>query len=253
MSVVPLEVAARTHIGRVRRRNEDAFLTLPVQGVIAVADGMGGHSAGELASRVAVDAATGVLMDAQRLDRADDLENLAAVRKALQFANREVIRASEEEAGRKGMGTTLVVAMFRDERIFYAHAGDSRLYRMRGGRLRQLTRDHSLIRQLVDQRVFASLEEARAAGVGDNVLVRSLGMEARVEPDVGDEPLRQGDLFLFCTDGLAGKVPDSAIETILAEDRASLDGAAEALIEAALQAGGPDNVTVVLARSGSAF
>jgi protein phosphatase len=140
--------------------------------------------------------------------------------------------------------------MFRDDRVFYAHAGDSRLYRLRAGQLKQLTRDHSLIRQLVDQRVFGSLQEARAAGVGDNVLVRSLGMEARVEPDVGDEPLRRGDLYLFCTDGLAGKVPDAEIEALLAGDWASLDGAAEALVEAALRAGGPDNVTVVLVRPG---
>ncbi len=248
MGVVGLEVAARTHLGLVRRQNEDAYLALPVQGVLAVADGMGGHRAGEQASRRAVDAATGVLMMTQRADRFDDLENLGRVGRAVRVANQQVRQAAAENAQFSGMGTTLVVAMFRDQRVFYAHAGDSRLYRLRAGRLRQLTRDHSLVQQLVDQGVFRDRAEAHAAGVGDNVLVRSLGMEAGVEPDVGDQPLRPDDLFLLCTDGLCGKVPDAEIEAALAQPGAPLEQLADRLVQVALDAGGTDNVTVVLAR-----
>jgi len=248
MAVVPLDVAARTHVGYVRRHNEDAYLVLPVQGVLAVADGMGGHRAGEQASRIAVDAATGVLMVAQRADRFDDLESLTRVGRALRVANQQVIQAASEDPGRAGMGTTLVVAMFRDERIFFAHAGDSRLYRLREGGLRQLTRDHSLVQQLVDQGVFRDRDEANAAGVGDNVLVRSLGMQGKVEPDVGDALLRAGDLFLLCTDGLAGKVPDGEIEALMNACGERLDELADRLVQAALDAGGSDNVTVVVAR-----
>jgi protein phosphatase len=132
--------------------------------------------------------------------------------------------------------------------LFFAHVGDSRLYRYRGGQLRQLTRDHSLIQQLVDEGLFADRREAQGAGVGDNILLRSLGLEARVEPDVGDARIEPGDLYLFCTDGLAGKVPDRDIAALLADADEDLDLLAERLKQAALDVGGPDNVTLILAR-----
>jgi protein phosphatase len=243
-----LEVGSRTHVGRIRTRNEDAYAAMPDQGVVIVADGMGGHRGGQRASRLAVDTALEVLLAVQRADRVDDLQSLARVGKSIELANAAVARAAAREPALAGMGTTLVVALFRDQHVFYAHVGDSRLYRWRGGQLRQLTRDHSLIQQLVDQGVFADRAQAYAAGVGDNVLVRSLGMETQVEPDVGDAPLEPGDLFLLCTDGLAGKVPDETIAAALSDPQATLESRAGALLQAALDAGGSDNVTLVLAR-----
>lgn len=248
MTIHRLDVGSRSDVGFLRERNEDAYAALPAEGVVVVADGMGGHRGGERASRIAVDAALQVLTETQRVDRNDDLVTLGRVAAAIEAANKAIMRAAAAEPALTGMGTTLVLGLFRDRSLFFAHVGDSRLYRYRNGRLRQLTRDHSLIQQLVDEGLFANRREAQNAGVGDNVLLRSLGLEAQVEPDVGDARIEPHDLYLFCTDGLAGKVPDEHIETLLAGAGHNLDLLAERLKQAALDVGGPDNVTLVVAR-----
>lgn len=146
------------------------------------------------------------------------------------------------------MGTTVVLAAFRDNRVYHAHVGDSRLYRIRYGRMRRLTRDHTLIQQMIDDGVFLNRAEAREAGVRDNVLTRSLGMRQQTDVDVGDSLLEPGDTFLICSDGLHGLVPDGTISRILRDPAGDLEVQAQALIDAALEAGGSDNVTVILAR-----
>ena len=146
------------------------------------------------------------------------------------------------------MLTTLVAAIFRENRIFYAHVGDSRLYRLRNGVLRQLTRDHSLVQQLIDDGMCRSKEEAREMGIGDNVLTRSLGLDLEVEVDVGDSSLQPGDLYLICSDGLTGPLSNGFIRDVMIAKGRSLESMAAELLDAALANGARDNVTLILAR-----
>jgi protein phosphatase len=242
-----LECAFRSHVGLVRKHNEDYLFCRPEQGVLVLADGMGGHNAGEVASRVAVEAAAASLCQTQEADTMDDLESLLAVADAVDRANSEVFNSVEKDPSLKGMGTTLVLALFRESHIFLAHVGDSRLYRFRGGRLRALTRDHSLVQELIDNGLFDTKEEAKEAGIGDNVLTRSIGIDPFVESDVGDHELVPGDLFLMCSDGLCGRVEDARIEALLHADF-DLEEMASSLEKAALDAGGRDNISLILAR-----
>lgn len=247
MTVNSLELACRTHVGLVRDNNEDSYTADGDYGLFVVADGMGGHCSGEVASRIAVEAAAEELGNAQHDDLADELDSLLVVGRAIESANRAIFSEVADEPELSGMGTTLVTAMFRDDHIYYAHVGDSRLYRLREGRLRRMTRDHSLVQHLVDEGLFRDRHEAREAGVGDNVLTRCLGQDPNVEVDVGDASLQAGDLFLCCTDGLCGLVSDARIADLM-DSQESLELIAARLEAAALSAGGPDNITLVLAR-----
>ncbi len=248
MTVHSLDVAIRTHQGYVRKHNQDSLSVDSDLGVLILADGMGGHRSGEVASRVAVEAAFADLLPAQRDDAADNTEALLRVGHAVEVANKTLLDMSDVHPELKGMGTTLVVAMFREGRIFHAHVGDSRLYRVRYGRMRRLTRDHSLIQRMVDDGVFLNRGEAREAGVKDNVLTRSLGMQRQTDVDVGDSVIESGDTFLICSDGLHGLVSDAEIARILRDPEGDLQVQAQALIDAALAAGGRDNVSAILAR-----
>lgn len=243
-----MDVAIRSHVGLVRSRNQDWTHADGDLGVIVLADGMGGHRGGEIASRIAVQAVTDALLPAQREDRADDMESLMRVGEAAEFANRALLEKSAQHPELRGMGTTVVLAIFRDERVFYAHVGDSRLYRVRYGRIRRLTRDHSLIQQMIDDGVFLNRNAAREGGVRDNILTRSLGMGLQAEVDVGDAVLEVGDTYLFCSDGLHNLVPDNIIARILRDSTGDLEEQAQALTDAALGAGGNDNISIILAR-----
>jgi protein phosphatase len=248
MAITPLDVAIRTHVGLVRSSNQDWLHADADLGILVLADGMGGHRGGEVASQLAVQAVIDALMPAQREDVADDMESLMRVGEAADFANRLLLETSQAKPELKGMGTTVVLAIFRGGRIFYAHVGDSRLYRVRYGRMRRLTRDHSLIQQLIDDGVFLNRHEAREGGVKDNILTRSLGMEFRAEVDVGDALLAVNDTYLFCSDGLHSLVPDDIIARILRDPEGDLENQAQTLTDAALSAGGKDNISVILAR-----
>lgn len=248
MAVHAIALATRTHLGLVRKSNQDWLDVDAELGLAVLADGMGGHRGGEVASRVAVSAVMEALVPAQREDRADDVESLLRVGEAAEFANRTVLQAAAGHAELQGMGTTLVVAMFRGGRIFFSHVGDSRLYRIRYGRMRCLTRDHSLIQRMIDEGLFLNRAEARKAGVRENVLTRGLGLQAQAEVDVGDAVIEVGDTYLLCSDGLHCCVPDTAISRILRDPKGNLEEQAQALLDAALAAGGQDNVSVVLAR-----
>lgn len=243
-----LELATRSHVGLRRPHNQDSLKVDAQQGVIVLADGMGGHKAGEVASRIAADVAQEELLAAQSAESADRLVYQMRVGQAIESANQGLLGACEQKPELQGMGTTIVVALFRDKRIFYAHVGDSRLYRVRFGRVRRFTRDHTLIQQMIDDGVFLNRTEARNAGIRDNVLTRSLGLQRQAEMDVGDAPLEAGDLFLLCSDGLHGLLSDTEIARILRDPNGVLEEQAESLVGAALDAGGDDNVSVILAR-----
>lgn len=246
--VPTLEVAAVSNTGRVRRNNQDAFRIDPTHGVVVVADGMGGHRGGEVASRVAADAVLRGLFANGDPAAEDPSAMLGRLGRVVEDANSALFRAVAAAPELDGMGTTVVAAVFRNGHVYHAHVGDSRLYRWRGGMLEPLTRDHSLVQSLIDRGVFETRDQARAAGVGNNILTRGLGVETKVEVELGSRPVEPGDLYLLCSDGLSGMVDDAAIGEVLADCANHLDDAADRLLQLALDSGGVDNITLVLAR-----
>jgi protein phosphatase len=243
MIPTPIRVAARSDTGKVREINEDAVATLPDFGVVVLADGMGGHNAGEVASLLAVETiATSLLSSTQAADRPPSIVPV------IESANRAIRELIEQQPELEGMATTVALGWFHDGLIQFGHVGDSRIYRLREGSLQQLTRDHSMIQELVDQGVFGSLEEAHASGVRNNILTRGIGVEPSVEVDEGTETLHQGDIYLICSDGLSNMVTDPVMEQVLRQYRQDLEGASNRLLELALENGGQDNISLVLAQ-----
>lgn len=229
-----LASSAHTDTGRRRRRNEDAFVCEPP--LFAVADGMGGAQAGEVASRLAAES----LRERER----GELSALEQTVELIREANRRVYAYSSENASARGMGTTMTVALVDGNRVAIGHVGDSRAYLLRDEQLTQLTQDHSLVAELV--RSGRLSPEDAESHPRRSVITRALGTDSEVEVDVFSLKAQDRDLYLLCSDGLTSMVADAEIERVLASARADLDGAAKKLIQAANNAGGEDNITVVL-------
>src|SRR5881275_3559668 len=237
MSLSIAETASLTDVGRQRQGNEDSFLEQ--EPLFAVADGMGGARAGEVASKVAV----------EKLGSSGDFDgspeqHLAEVTKE---ANREIYRMAQDDSALAGMGTTLTAALVTGREVAIGHVGDSRLYRFRDGELERLTQDHSLVEELVRQGKLTP-EEAENHPQR-SIITRALGPEPDVEVETYTHAGRAGDVYMICSDGLTGMVPEPEIAEILA-DSGSLDQAARRLIEEANANGGKDNITAVLFRLG---
>ncbi len=237
-----LEFCGATDVGRRRQNNEDAIACDEALGLAIVADGMGGHLAGEVASSLAageIRKLLGAALDGQA-------EPAQAVRAAVEEANREIHRRAAHDPVCAGMGTTLALLLERGGNAVIAHVGDSRVYRLRGGVLEQLTADHSLVQELIDTG-FLSVDEARNSA-NRNVITRALGIAEEVEVDLRTESLEAGDLYLLCSDGLTDLVPDARIGELL-NACGSPAAAARALVEEANANGGLDNISVILARA----
>ena len=230
------ESAGKTDPGRVRRRNEDAFVVDPP--LFAVADGMGGAQAGEVASRLAAAAF-------REYREADELEAEERVQAIIQEANRRIYERARSDAEASGMGTTVTAALLTDGRVVIGHVGDSRAYRIRNGELEQLTEDHSLVADLM--RSGRLTPEEAEAHPQRSVITRALGTDPQVDVDTLVVEAEPGDLFLLCSDGLSTMVPDEDVLRTV-EQAGSLDEAARNLLRAANTGGGEDNVTVVLFR-----
>ena len=226
--------AGRTDPGRRRRHNEDAYVCEPP--VFAVADGMGGAQAGEVASRLAA-ASVGRFQPGDQGGR-DYVTSL------IQEANRSVYERAEGDAAASGMGTTMTVAVVEDDLVWVGHVGDSRAYLIRDGRLEQVTEDHSLVAELV--RSGRLTPDEADAHPHRSVITRALGTEPEVDVDTFSVAPRPGDVFLLCSDGLTTMVSDTEILAIVEASNGDLDAAARGLVEAANAAGGEDNVTVVM-------
>jgi protein phosphatase len=242
-----LEYAWRTDKGLVRSLNEDAVAVHPEMRLVIVADGIGGASAGEVASRLAAHVISEHFRGYARapVDRAEATE---LAREAVLEANRIIWDSARRSPRYAGMGTTVVVGVAGPDWMVFVHVGDSRLYLLRDDALHQLTRDHSLIQEVVDQGFFPTLEEAQRYGINENILTRGLGSSSVVDVDVGDVDMRPGDLYLYCTDGLSGMVGDEGIRTALSFEGAKLDTMSDRLVQLACDGGGLDNITVALTR-----
>lgn len=251
------ETYAESVVGRVRQRNEDTFLVLPEQLLFAVADGMGGHHRGDVASRVCVDALrdwfTGHVSDEAMNPLVRRVREVFGLRTrgeadllaAVEFANRMIWDMASESEAMSGMGTTLVAAYFHGSTLFVVYSGDSRVYRLREGRLKQLSVDHSLLNEYLRLEMIRP-SEARSFPYR-NVILKAIGLSERASMDFFKRRVRRGDLYLLCSDGLTEMVEDEAISRILVGP-GSLEDRGHRLVEAALEAGGHDNITVVLVR-----
>ena len=224
---------SRTDIGCLRDHNEDSLVVTPP--LFAVADGMGGHAAGEVASEIAVRVLS---------ELAPEHPDGEALGRAIEEANRAVIQAAREGRGRQGMGTTMTAAMLEGERLVIAQVGDSRAYLLHQGKLQQLTRDHSLMADMIEAGQLTP-EEARTHPQR-SVITRALGSDAHLHPDIYEINVETGDRLLICSDGLSGMIFDDQIENTLRRVQDPLRCASQLVIEA-IAAGGHDNVTVIVA------
>jgi protein phosphatase len=253
-----VEVAARSDAGRVRPHNEDSVFVDAAIGLAVVADGMGGYNAGEVASGMA----TTLLGEA--LQRVFDERTVDDRRPGRRIWDHDVL---DHEIARvnaiiyetaltqpqcSGMGTTLVMALFHDNSMTVAHLGDSRLYRLRGGKFEQITRDHSLLQEQIDSGVMTA-EQARIS-INKNLVTRALGVDPVAEPEIRDYSVQAGDMYLLCTDGLPDMVDDETLAEELGNTgSADLDLTAGRLVDLANEGGGRDNISVVLVRIRQAF
>jgi protein phosphatase len=248
-----IEVAGNTHVGMKRNHNEDNFLLLPEESLFCVADGMGGHSSGEIASKIAVDELaeffklTARDTDATWPYKMDKARNYDENRLAtgVKLANMRIFEKASAEQKYKGMGTTIVTVYFTSSQVYVGHVGDSRVYFQRAGVLKQITEDHSLLNDYLKAKKLTP--EEIESFPHKNVIVRALGMKDTVQVDVGRVEPQEGDIFMLCSDGLSGMVSDPSIQDILSKATV-LDLACSQLIDMANAAGGNDNVTCILAR-----
>ena len=238
--MIRLISAAATHVGLLRTNNEDACLAMPEAGIFAISDGMGGAAAGEIASRYFIEAVQAGL--ASRVPVPEEA-NIVLVEKVFELSNERIFEHTAQNPNDEGMGCTGDLLLFFDRRYVIGHMGDSRIYLMRNGRLRQLTRDHSLVQGLVDEGILTP-EEAKNHP-RKNIILRAVGTDPFMSPDILKGSALNHDIFLLCSDGLTDMVDDSAIRDMLVS-KTSLDTKAGSLISAALAGGGRDNVTVVL-------
>ena len=245
-----LNIHGETETGMVRDHNEDSILILggeksPLGGdsLLVVADGMGGHAAGEVASRMTVDGIIGLMSRSDDLPGAEGPEYLRFLGEIVQQVNNTIFQAGQDE-DKRGMGTTCTVAVVRGDQLFVSHVGDSRAYLLRSGDLHQITQDHSWVEEQVRQGTL-SPEEARNHP-NRNIITRAVGLESRVEVDGYLVGLANKDILLLCSDGLTTMIEDSQIAEILSANEPV--EACRALIDAANDQGGHDNITVAVAR-----
>jgi protein phosphatase len=237
-----LETAALTDVGRVRESNEDSHGIITDLGLVVVADGMGGHAGGEVASAIVVES---VEREVRAIGAFAKAAPSLALTAAIRAANDAVREQGNARPALRGMGSTVVAVLFVDTVAHVAHAGDSRAYRVRRGEIERLTRDHSLVEEYLAENPDATEDDLE--GSYRHLVTRAVGAAPSLEVDVAEVECDPDDVILVCTDGLTGPVDDETIAELVSSTD-SLETAAEALVKAALDAGGPDNVTVALAR-----
>jgi protein phosphatase len=240
-------IAGYTDTGIRRAHNEDTIGFNQNLGIAVLADGMGGHNAGEIASNMAVEAVLDKLQNLHNRQTSVPITSsqlLEYVSNTISHSNSMIFNAAETTADHKGMGTTLIAAVVSGSRMYAGHVGDSRLYLFRGKALSRITKDHSLVQDLIDKGFYTE-DEARNASVG-HIVTRALGTKAEVDVDTIEHDIEPNDIFLMCSDGLSDMVPDWSIEETLAERGNNLDRKAKQLVDLANRNGGKDNISVIL-------
>jgi len=249
-----LKAIGLTHVGRQRQHNEDSFLVADEAKLFLVADGMGGHAAGEIASKIAVDSISEFIVHTKEDDGTwphayDEHFGRATNRlmAALRLANTRVLEAMRKDARLRGMGTTVVACLADDSTMSVAHVGDSRAYLIRDGELSRLTNDHSWVFEQVQAGMLTEAEAEKHPL--RNVITRALGGALSVTPDAAEVQSQSGDVYLLCSDGLTGMVPEDEILRVVSESGNDLEKACQDLIDIANERGGLDNVTAILVRT----
>jgi PPM family protein phosphatase len=243
-----------THVGRQRQHNEDSYLVADEAKLFLVADGMGGHAAGEIASRIAVDSISEFILHTKEDDgtwphaydehfKRSTNRLMAAVR----LANTRVLEAMRKDARLRGMGTTVVACLADGETMSVAHVGDSRAYMIRNNHLQRITNDHSWVFEQVQAGMLTEAEAEKHPL--RNVITRALGGALQVSPDASEIEVKEGDVFLLCSDGLTGMVPEDEILKVVTQSNGDLEKACQKLIEEANERGGLDNVTAILVKA----
>jgi len=252
-----LEIANYSNVGQRRPHNEDSTASDVSLGLAVLADGMGGYKAGEVASAVAVTTIMHEVREGLQKFRHGRVDSDSGYRyeslllkQAVARANEGIYGIAQTETSCRGMGTTVVVVLFYNDRVSIAHVGDSRLYRLRGETLEQVTSDHSLIQELVNRGLYT--RDEAAANTPKNLVTRALGIESTVEIDILEDDVREGDIYLLCSDGLNDMVDDEEIRLTLRKYSANLVQSAQQLVRLANQKGGRDNISVILARKAGA-
>ena len=249
MTILAIEATSDT--GCVREHNEDNFGYDAGMGLAVLADGMGGYKAGEVASAIAITSLVHTVIQIKGGEEKVDLNGLqyeesAILYRALHQANLQVYDSAHDNNAHRGMGTTVSAAWFHDSKVSIAHIGDSRIYRYRDYRLELLTTDHTVVQELVDHG-FYTQEEARKSEQR-NIVTRALGIDPAVEIDIYDYDVRQGDIYMLCSDGLTDMVDDLDIANIIRRSSTDLRYGTSELVNKALDNGGKDNVTVIMVR-----
>lgn len=245
--IVKVRIAGLTDTGLKRQHNEDHIGYDQELGIAVLADGMGGHQSGEIASHMAVESVMEHLQsmaDPESSRPITGSQLLEYVSNTISYSNSMIFQAAEALEQHKGMGTTLVAVLIREGFIYAGHVGDSRLYVFRNDDLHRITKDHSLVQDLID-RGFYTEEEARQASVG-HIVTRALGTKEQVEVDTVQEELQEGDIYLLCSDGLSDMVEDWKIQETLREAKQNLEEAVKNLVKLANSNGGKDNISVIL-------
>jgi PPM family protein phosphatase len=252
-SPLRIEVVGETNVGRKRTHNEDNFSILTDFGLYIVADGMGGHASGEVASKLAIDTIAEFFADTAddpertwpyKMDRAKGYEENRLIT-GIKLANLRIFEFAQRDVKTRGMGTTIVSIFTVDNGVYCAHVGDSRSYRIRNGIIEQITEDHSLLNDYIKMKHLTAEEIANFPH--KNVIVRALGMKETVKVDTRFDVPQPGDVYLLCSDGLCGPVSDQEMLDIIL-GAPDLKSASRRLIDRANELGGPDNITSVLAR-----
>jgi PPM family protein phosphatase len=243
-----VEMAAATHRGLMRSENEDCVAARPETGLAVLADGMGGHNAGEVASRIAVEVISGAMaasLEAEsRRPTAERIESM--ITDAIARANTLVYNAARGHSAYSGMGTTIVVAVWYGAHVSIGHIGDSRAYRLRAGELVQLTRDHTLVQDRVERGTLSRAQARRAAA--RNILTRALGTAPSVAADLRTYDAQSEDVYVLCSDGLSDMLDDRDIRSTLTLPHATLREAADQLVLEANHRGGADNISVIVVK-----
>jgi serine/threonine protein phosphatase PrpC len=253
-----LEIATCTDPGMVRSHNEDSIAADPANGLVVLADGMGGYNAGEVASGMAttviVTEMRQILSNAKpyQVDQKNN-EEIAArlVREQVLKANTSIYQAAQSQSQYAGMGTTLVVCLYYDNRMLVAHLGDSRLYRLREGAFTQVTRDHSLLQEQLDSGLITP-EEAKLSQ-NKNLVTRALGIDPSVDPEIHVHEAQPDDVYLLCSDGLSDMVDDEEIRLTLITLKTNPNLTVQQLVQAANDNGGRDNISAMLIRVAEPF